>query len=706
MKRCVKNIIMAGMIVALAGASFLTWTFIGNDNASTPQFAQSSMGAPPDMNSDGGFKEDNNSNQQPPQMNGGSDNNSQNDNSDNGGFKQDNNSNQQPPQMNGNSGGNSQNGNSDNGGFKQDNNSNQQPPQMNGGSDSNSQNGNSDNGGFKEDNNSNQQPPQMNGGSDSNNQNGNSDNGGFKEDNNSNQQPPQMNGNSGSNSQSGGQFREGMREQCSNGCSVIKYTAIGADSLLISIIAAYLLLSRFNKYGFHETLRDVKRVLIYILCVLVLTSCVTVGQVAAYKTLAPQAASSQQTGGFQPNGNQNGSPQGNNQSASVNASGSTTVSSEQTLSESYSSTNSDESAILVQNGGNATITGAKITKSGDSSNTESSEFYGVNAGILVQKDSTATIKNATISTDAKGANAVFSTGENSKIYISDSTITTTGEGSARGLDATYGGYIEADNVTISTKGNFCATLATDRGEGTVKVTNSKLSTAGAGSPVIYSTGDISITKTTGTATGSQLAVIEGKNKATVTDSTLTASGKGNRGDTDQCGVMIYQSMSGDAGEGTGSFSATDSTLSIDSKSDYYKTAPMFFITNTDAEIDLENTTLNFGSGVLLSAKGTSEWGNSGSNGGNVTFNASKQTLKGDIEIDNISSASIKLSSSTYEGTINGENTAKSVTLKLDKSSKIKLTGDSYITSLENADSSNSNIDFNGYKLYVNGKAVN
>ena len=45
-------------------------------------------------------------------------------------------------------------------------------------------------------------------------------------------------------------------------------------------------------------------------------------------------------------------------------------------------------------------------------------------------------------------------------------------------------------------------------------------------------------------------------------------------------------------------------------------------------------------------------------------------------------------------------------LVLDKTSKIKLTGDSYITKLTNSDSSNSNIDFNGYKLYVNEKAIN
>lgn len=38
--------------------------------------------------------------------------------------------------------------------------------------------------------------------------------------------------------------------------------------------------------------------------------------------------------------------------------------------------------------------------------------------------------------------------------------------------------------------------------------------------------------------------------------------------------------------------------------------------------------------------------------------------------------------------------------------KIKLTRDSYITSLEDRGTSYSNIDFNGYKLYVDGKAIN
>lgn len=62
--------------------------------------------------------------------------------------------------------------------------------------------------------------------------------------------------------------------------------------------------------------------------------------------------------------------------------------------------------------------------------------------------------------------------------------------------------------------------------------------------------------------------------------------------------------------------------------------------------------------------------------------------------------------SEYTGTINADNSAKSVSLKLDATSKITLTGDSYVTSLEDTDTSYSNINFNGYKLYVNGNAIN
>lgn len=59
------------------------------------------------------------------------------------------------------------------------------------------------------------------------------------------------------------------------------------------------------------------------------------------------------------------------------------------------------------------------------------------------------------------------------------------------------------------------------------------------------------------------------------------------------------------------------------------------------------------------------------------------------------------SNSYFEGSINSENIAKSIILKLNKSSKIKLTKVTYVTSLVDEDTTYSNIDLNSYKLYVN-----
>lgn len=84
-------------------------------------------------------------------------------------------------------------------------------------------------------------------------------------------------------------------------------------------------------------------------------------------------------------------------------------------------------------------------------------------------------------------------------------------------------------------------------------------------------------------------------------------------------------------------------------------------------------------------------------GGEVTLNMKNQQVNGNIVVDYISTLEMNLKNkSIYEGTINTDNTAKS----------IKLTANSYVTSLEDANESYSNIDFNGYKLYLNGKATN
>jgi hypothetical protein len=180
------------------------------------------------------------------------------------------------------------------------------------------------------------------------------------------------------------------------------------------------------------------------------------------------------------------------------------------------STTSDESVIYITDS-SYTISNSNIKKqSGDSSNVENSEFYGVNAAVLVQGGE-LTITGGTIETAAKGANAVCAT-NNGKVTISGTKITSTATSSARGLHATYGGTITATSVEISSTGGSCATLATDRGEGTVTCNTCTLTTSGSGSPLIYSTGQIKANDSTGTSNGAQAVVVEGKNTATIENS--------------------------------------------------------------------------------------------------------------------------------------------------------------------------------------------
>ena len=92
-----------------------------------------------------------------------------------------------------------------------------------------------------------------------------------------------------------------------------------------------------------------------------------------------------------------------------------------------------------------------------------------------------------------------------------------------------------------------------------------------------------------------------------------------------------------------------------------------------------------------------------SNGGHVALNLSAQSVSGDMVIDEISSLSLSIADgSSYTGAINSDNASGSVAVTLDDSSTWTLTGDSYVTSFTG---DLSQVDLNGYALYVNGEAV-
>ena len=262
---------------------------------------------------------------------------------------------------------------------------------------------------------------------------------------------------------------------------------------------------------------------------------------------------------------------------------------------------------------------------------------------------------------------------------------------------TGGGIMNAENLTITTAGTSSAAIRSDRGGGTVTVNKGTYKTTGKGSPVIYSTADITVKNATLAATASEGAIIEGKNSITLENVTLTDTNNELNGQsTTYKNIFLYQSMSGDAASGEAVFTAKDSTITTN-KGD------SFYVTNTTATMNLENNKIinNDSTGNFLRIQADS-WGNSGSNGGTVTLNLTNQSATGNIVVDSISTLTMNLkNSSSFKGTINSKN-AGIVSLVLDSSSTLTLTGDTYIQSLTNADATNSNINLNGYKLYVDG----
>ena len=409
-----------------------------------------------------------------------------------------------------------------------------------------------------------------------------------------------------------------------------------------------------------------------------------------------------------PSGMPEGGPGGNSSSVTYKANKEITTS-EDITSGSYSSSNSDENVISVSGSIKSTLSNITITKEGDSDGGDSTSFYGNNSAILAKDGATVTISNITITTKANGANGVFSYGgsattnnsnsDGTTVNISDSKITTTGNNSG-GIMTTGGGNMNATNLEIDTSGTSSAAIRSDRGGGTVVVNKGTYKTSGIGSPAIYSTANITVNDATLISTASEGVVIEGANSVTLNNCELTdTNNKLNGQSTTYKNIFLYQSMSGDAKEGGSTFTSKNSTITTNN-------GDSFYITNTTATINLENNEIiNSDSiGYFLRSQKDS-WGNSGSNGGTVTLNMTNQKVSGNIYIDSISTLTMNMKESSYEGSINKDNTAKSITLKLDGSSTIKLTGDSYITSLDDSDTTYSNIDLNGYKLYVNGKEL-
>ena len=411
-------------------------------------------------------------------------------------------------------------------------------------------------------------------------------------------------------------------------------------------------------------------------------------------------------------GNRPGGKPGSGSSSSIEYSGATEISSSDDQSrKTYSSSKTDESALLISTSDDVTISDPTVSKTGDSDGGDNCSFYGVNAAVLVKGGTETTITGGKVTSDATGANGVFcyggnggkngASGDGTTLYITDTVITTTGDGSG-GIMTTGGGITYASDLKVTTSGRSSAAIRTDRGGGTVNVEGGTYTTSGLGSPAIYSTADVTAAYATLVSEQSEGICIEGLNSVTLVNCDLTAENTNCNGNaTFLDSIMIYQSMSGDAASGTSTFTMSGGSLTSMS-------GHVFHVTNTSAVINLTGVkiTNEDEDNILLSvcADGWSGCDNE------AVLKATSQKLEGTILVGSDSSFSLELSGkSSFKGTFSGEikNTngktvsteIGEVTVKLDSDSTWTLTGDTYITKFSG---SAKNVISNGYTLYVNG----
>ena len=225
-------------------------------------------------------------------------------------------------------------------------------------------------------------------------------------------------------------------------------------------------------------------------------------------------------------------------------------------------------------------------------------------------------------------------------------------------------------------------------------------------PAIYSTADIAVSNATLTANGSEAICIEGLNSIHLYDCDLT----GNMSDLDQNDntwtVILYQSMSGDSEVG-------NSTFQMDGGSLTSENGGVFYTTNTESTITLNNVDINYNDDneFFLQCTGNTNqrgWDSLGLTELTVTLQESVRICREIVIWDSISDLDFYLTEgSSLTGAVvddesyAGEGGEGYCNVYVSADSTWTVTGDSTVSSLENegtiVDSNGKNCNNSGYR---------
>lgn len=479
------------------------------------------------------------------------------------------------------------------------------------------------------------------------------------------------------------------KEEETNKYNTSELSIIIFSSIIFTLVIFYLIITKFGKYSLNSQINTTKKLiytctLLVLACSIIPTSFVIATDKKILNSYDTKSITEKSMAVIEVTKNEN-------------------VSNLREISK-----EDNKSVIQVSNKAKYNATNLELTKeSGKSTDFDSSTLYGLNSTFIAKEGSEIFLEESKLSSSISYSSAFFATGLETTATLNNVELSTDKDNSSA-LNASSEAKIDISNSEIKTKGNNSAAIKTLDANSLININDSTIITEGQNSTLLYSKGKIEALNIKGTS-NSYLAIIEDRNSLELTNANLITNGQDKTINEYLGAFLIYNQESASASNNytSAKLDIIDSIIEINKDSSWYDKTPLFYLTNTEANINITNTTLNYGSDILLKAVANSEYGDIGDNAASVTLTATDQELTGEIIVDSNSKVRLNLNNSTYEGKINVDNLSANVDVTFDYDSRWELTGDSYINILQitKTDYLRKNvrkyIRSNGYNVYYN-----
>lgn len=479
------------------------------------------------------------------------------------------------------------------------------------------------------------------------------------------------------------------KEEETNKYNTSELSIIISSSIIFTLVIFYLIITKFGKYSLNSQINTTKKLiytctLLVLACSIIPTSFVIATDKKILNSYDTKSITEKSMAVIEVTKNEN-------------------VSNLREISK-----EDNKSVIQVSNKAKYNATNLELTKeSGKSTDFDSSILYGLNSTFIAKEGSEIFLEDSKLSSSISYSSAFFATGLETTATLNNVELSTDKDNSSA-LNASSEAKIDISNSEIKTKGNNSDAIKTLDANSLININDSTIITEGQNSTLLYSKGKIEALNIKGTS-NSYLAIIEDRNSLELTNANLITNGQDKTINEYLGAFLIYSQESASASNNytSAKLDIIDSIIEINKDSSWYDKTPLFYLTNTEANINITNTTLNYGSDILLKAVANSEYGDIGDNAASVTLTATDQELTGEIIVDSNSKVRLNLNNSTYEGKINIDNLSANVDVTFDYDSRWELTGDSYINILQitKTDYLRKNvrkyIRSNGYNVYYN-----